>query len=183
MLHTGTIPASKTRGPISWTFLESGDRTAIAAGSLTTTEEVGKRSPRLVSSRYDLDEQVPPAGMKGREFLVVKTDHKGDGDTVKGQESVRRVGEVYNCRLFDDGTSTCTCPAGVSERCRPEGSKCVHLLCLKDLVAEGAIPDNLPDQHPARTDTSTGRWGADTPPADWWAEAAGGRLVSLAADW
>lgn len=178
MLHTGTIPASKSRGPISWTFLETGDVTDISAGSLTTTEEVGKRNPRLVSSRYDVAEEVPPAGMRGRVFLFLKTDHKGDLDTMKGKASLARVGEVYECRLFADGHTTCTCTAGQTEHARPGTGPCIHILSARSLVADGVFPDNAPVVPATRVGTGiVDRDGTD-PPTAWWAEAAGGRLVA-----
>lgn len=178
MLHTGIIPASKTRGPIRWVFVSTLDRSAIAAGSLTTTEDVGKRLCRLVSSRYDVDETDVPAGMKGRQFLFVKTDHRGDLDTVKGKASAARVGEVYECRLFDSGHSTCTCTAGATEHARPGTGKCIHILSARSLVDAGVFDDNLPATPATRVGTELDEWGGTEPPNKWWAEATGGRLVA-----
>lgn len=176
MLHSGLIPASKTRGPIRWTFLESGDRTATADGSLTVTEDVGKTVCRLVSSRYDVAEDIPPPGVRGRVFLYVKTDHRGDLDTVKGKASAARIGEVYECRVFDDGQTSCTCTAGQTEHARPGTGKCVHQLTACSLVDGGVFDDNF-HAPAARAGTEYGEWGDPRPPDPWWAEAAGGRLV------
>ena len=175
MLHTGIIPASKTRGPIRWTYIKAA-RTSPADGSLTLTEDVGKVVSRVISSSYDVAEEPPPAGMKGRQFLMVKTDHQGDLDTVKGKESAKRVGDVYQCRLFTDDQTSCTCPAGNTEHARPGTGRCIQILALRSLTESGVFEDNSPA--PAdRVGTENGEWGTPHPSGGaWWAEAAGGRL-------
>lgn len=107
-------------------------RETLVDGVLTVTEWTGSRKPREIVDTYEV-QHTPLVGAPGRAFLLVKTDHRGDLDTKKGQEAAKRIGQTYKVELLADGRHFCTCTGGLTEKARV-GAPCLHVLGLREVV-------------------------------------------------
>lgn len=101
-------------------------------GKLTVTQvtHFKRKSPRTVDDVYAVEEQYAD-GFAGRCFVLVKVQHDGDTETVAGVESLRRVGEVRECHLHDDGAYVCSCQDQYKS-----GAVCIHVLALRQLLVD-----------------------------------------------
>lgn len=147
--------------------------------SVTVLEFRGKVRTRRVIDRYVFEPAEVEAKLADRAFLVSKTHHSGDEDTMRGLEAIARMeqGEVYKCQI-GNSFHRCTCVAGNTEPARPDTAPCVHVLCARTMAEEGAFDEDETAAPTGRTSAGSGEWGGrDSPANDWWAEAAGGRRV------
>lgn len=178
------LPQTKTRqkNNSQWAFLavRGTDPGGNTFYSVTTLEFAGRSVTRRIVSRYLCEPVVPEARLATVAFLVGKTHHTGDLDTAKGRESAKRVGEVYRCEVGPK-FHRCTCVGGGTELARPDSAPCVHVLFIRGMVEEGELGEDMPAVPTGRTDAVSGEWDGHPPPADWLAEAAGGRLCVEAA--
>lgn len=176
------LPMTKTREATNsvWAMmaLSGHDAGGNPFHSVTVLEFRGKTRTRRVVDRYMFERTSPEARLADVAFLVAKTHHSGDEDTVRGLEALARMkqGEVYNCQVGKK-FHRCTCTAGNTEHSRPDTSPCVHVLVVRAMAEEGAFDEDTFAAPTARTDAVSGERGGTDPPADWWAEAAGGRLT------
>jgi hypothetical protein len=177
------LPTTATREGTNSTWAYMALRATDDGGnpyhSVTVLEFRGLRRTRRVVDRYTMERVSPEAGLATAAVMCGKTHHSGDEDTVRGRDSLRRVGEVYKCEVGPK-FAKCSCTAGSTELARQQfgpTANCVHLLVLKDLVAQGEFDEPIHAGHDDRTGAVDGGHGTE-PPDDWWAEAAGGRLAT-----
>ena len=130
---TATLPATKSHEARGVYFTRNLDATQLHDGTLQVVESVGQRKARLITETYLIQEE-PAIGFTGRQFLVVKDATKGWEGTLKGHDAANRVGNVYQCRVFSNGTGTCNCTAGDTK-----SGDCVHFLALRELIATGGL--------------------------------------------
>ena len=133
MLVTNALPATATRADWSFAFVRSCDPAALSDGTLTVTENTGKRVKRTVTTTYAVQETPCRSG---RSFLLVKEGHAGNADLKAGRDGISRVGEVYAVTLIG-GRATCTCKAGST------GRACKHAIALRWLVETADLPSPL----------------------------------------
>jgi hypothetical protein len=152
MLATAPLPETKTHK--DWAYYWAATPTSPHDGVVRIVETTGKRVVREIADVYEVSEQLGD-GVPGRRFILLKTEHTGDLDTVKGRESAKRVGEFYTLDLLADGRVYCTCPAGVSRAANGHGP-CCHAIAVGGVIADGHLP------HPLDRAGNTGEDAANT---------------------